>query len=436
MEYSKKIGVLWLSNVPPISLDQDMKNAGGGWLAGAYESIKGEESIELSLAFPVRASQNVFKGKVGKAQYYGFSLPKYLKLFPNKSLQRRVLKKQLQHIISVVNPDILHVFGTEFLHSRVAIECFGKPEKTIIHIQGMVSVYAKNCLLGFSFFIKHLFIPISLLRGTIQEQARKWRKAGKDEIASIQNVQYIMGRTEWDKACTYAINPNATYIHCGETLRSIFYEKSSRWRSHTCKKHSIYFSQSSTQVKGLHLVLPILPQLIKRYPDVHFYIGGGSPIGPNNLMGVLKRSPLGWYLKYQIKKYKLENYVTFLGFQNEKQVIDNLKKVHVFLSSSLIENSPNSIGEAMVVGAPVVTSDVGGVKDFIKHGENGFIYPVDEPYMIPYYIGKIFDDTELAERFSTNGREIGREKYSAEENGKIILSLYSKIGSLQTFKYR
>lgn len=141
---------------------------------------------------------------------------------------------------------------------------------------------------------------------------------------------------------------------------------------------------------------------------------------------MLRRSPLGWYFKHQIKKYKIDNYVTFLGVQNEQQVVQNLKNAHVFLSASLIENSPNSVGEALLVGIPVVSSDVGGVKDFIKHGENGFIYPVDEPYMIPYYIGKIFDQ-EVAESFSKKSREDGRIAYSSKDNGEVIISLYKTI---------
>lgn len=128
-----------------------------------------------------------------------------------------------------------------------------------------------------------------------------------------------------------------------------------------------------------------------------------------------------------VYKYKLEKYVTFLGVQSEQQVVQNLKNAHVFLSASLIENSPNSVGEALVVGTPVVSTDVGGVKNFVKHGANGFIYPVDEPYMIPYYIGKIFDNAELAEQFSEAGRESGRKMYSAENNGKILLQAYSSI---------
>ncbi|NCB03551.1 MAG: hypothetical protein EOM67_15575, partial [Spirochaetia bacterium] len=325
MENSKKVKVLWLSNVPPISLDANKKSFGGGWLAGAYESIKDDETIELSMAFPVSRKLGQVEGRVGNSAYYGFSLPKYLKVVKIKAIERILLKKYLSRIISQSKPDILHIFGTEFLHSRIATECFNKPDQTIIHIQGMVSIYAQHCLLGFPFSIRHLWVPVSLFRGTIQGVSRRWHKAGKDEIRAIQNVDYVMGRTEWDEACTKAINPSVNYIHCGETLRPSFYKEASQWKYEDCKKHSIYFSQSSSQVKGLHLVLPILSELIRKYPKTHLYVGGNSPIGSNTFMGIIKRSPLGWYLKHQIKKYKLNKHVTFLGVQNEQQVVENLK---------------------------------------------------------------------------------------------------------------
>lgn len=427
METVQRIKVLWISNMPPIPLVENPKSFGGGWLSGAYKSIVEDDSIELSMAFPMSRNTKNAEGVVGKTPYYGFSIPKILKIIRIKSIERKLLKKTLASIINRVNPDILHIYGTEYLHSRIAVECFGKPERTIIHIQGMVSVYAKHCASEFPFWVKHLFVPSSILRSTIHSQSRRWRKAGKDEISAIQNTKFIMGRTEWDEACTKAINPSIEYIHCGETLRSSFYKDESKWDYESCVKHSIYFSQSSSQVKGLHLVLSILPELIRRYPDVHLYVGGASPIGDNSIKGFLRRSPLGFYLQHLIRKYKLKDYVTFLGAQNEQQVVQNLKNAHVFLSASLIENSPNSVGEALVIGTPVVSSDVGGVKDFVEHGKNGFIYPVDEPYMIPYYVGRIFDDSGLAKRFSDHGKKIGQNKYSRSENGNIIRLFYNHI---------
>lgn len=422
-----KIKVLWLSNVPPIPLDQNKKTTGGGWLSGAYESLKADDSIELVMAFPVSYKLKKIQGKFENSIYHGFSLPRILKVLKIKAIEKRLLRRYLNDIIKKTDPDILHVFGTEMPHSRIAIECFNKPEKTIVHIQGMVSVIVKHCETGFPLWAKHLFVPSSLLRSTIHGQAKRFKRAGKDEIVSIQKSGYVMGRTEWDEACIKQINPSVNYIHCGETLRSSFYGESSQWKYEECKKHSIYFSQSSSQVKGLHQVLPILPELIRRYPDTHLYIGGNNPIGKSNLKGLLRRSPLGWYFKHQIMKYKLDKYITFLGVQNEQQVVQNLKNAHVFLSASLIENSPNSIGEALLVGTPVVSSDVGGVKDFIEHGENGYIYPVDEPYMIPYYIGKIFDNQNIAKKLTEQRKRNKIDRYSIMRNKSSLHNAYMTI---------
>lgn len=427
MEEKKRTRVLWISNVPPIPLTSNGTYAGGGWLSGAYDSIKGDGAIELAMAFPIKHSEKRREGVADGVPFYGFSYLGYPDVDVCTPLQRTSLRKQIGKILEAVQPDILHVFGSELVHSRLAVELFGKPERTIIHIQGMPSIYAKHCLLGFPFFIRHLVLPHSLLRGTLHGKARIWRRAGKHEIAAIQQVHYIMGRTEWDEACTKAINPTVNYVHCGETLRSAFYEESVKWTQDEVEKYSIYYSQNHSQVKGLHLVLPILPELIRRYPDVHLYIGGRSPIGSNSLKSLIRRKPLGWYLAHQIKKYSLQDHVTFIGVQNAEQVAQNLKRAHVFLSASLIENSPNSVGEAQVVGTPVVSSDVGGVKDFIEHGKSGFIYPLDEPYMIPYYIGKIFDDEVLASNLSEAGRISARVAYSAEENGKALLDMYRII---------
>ena len=47
---------------------------------------------------------------------------------------------------------------------------------------------------------------------------------------------------------------------------------------------------------------------------------------------------------------------------------------HIF-HSSYIENSPNSVGEAQMVGVPVVASRVGGTDSMVEHGKTGFMYP-------------------------------------------------------------
>lgn len=419
---------LWLTNVRPQGFGSSRYSIGGGWISGALESVRKEDNIEIFLAYPLLGSKTIVKENFENVTLLGFAQRKKYNVLPSPSHRLSVLaKRHLREIVDEVEPDILHVFGTESAHSRYAIECFSKPERTIIHVQGLVSVIVKHCEFGIPFWVRHMIVPSFPARGTLRRVKNRFNRAGKDEIVAIKGVNYVMGRTEWDEACTKAINPSVNYIHCGESLRSIFYEESSQWVYEECKKHTIYFSQSSSQVKGLHLVLPILPQLIKQFPDVHLYIGGNSPIGDKSFKSFMMRSSYGWYLKHLIKKYKLHNHVTFLGPQSAEQVVQNLKNAHVFLSASLIENSPNSVGEAMIVGTPVVSSDVGGVKDFINHGRNGFIYPMDAPYMIPYYVGRLFDDFKQAISVSAQARKTSNQKYNPTKNGEAIYSCYRDI---------
>ena len=420
--------ILWLTNIRPQGFGSGKHSTGGGWISGALESVRKEDNVEIFVAYPLLGSKTIVREKFENVTLLGFAQKKKYNVLPSPSYRLCALAKQhLCEIIDKVEPDILHVFGTESVHSRYTIELFNKPERTIIHIQGLVSVIAMHCEFGISFWARHMVVPSFPARGTLRRVRKRFALAGRDEIAAIKRVNHVMGRTEWDEACTKAINPSVNYIHCGESLRSVFYEESSQWKYEECKKHTIYFSQSSSQVKGLHLVLPIIPQLIKRYPDVHLYIGGNSPIGDKSFKSFIMRSSYGWYLKHLIKKYKLHNHVSFLGPQSAEQVVQNLKNAHVFLSASLIENSPNSVGEAMIVGTPVVSSDVGGVKDFIEHGKNGFIYPMDAPYMIPYYAGKLFEENILSQQFSEAGKVTSRKAYDFENNGRVLLDSYQKI---------
>lgn len=420
--------VLWVTNVPPQNIGSIKGYGGGGWIAGAHESISRQKDIQIAITYPLLGTHAIQKESHGNTVLIGFPQKPIMNSIPlPRGKLSKFEKDTIKKIIDEVNPDILHVFGTESLHSRVFIEYFGKPEKTVIHIQGMVSMIAKHCQTGFPFWARHLFVPSSLFWGTISSKQRELAKAGTNEVASIRQVKYIMGRTEWDEACTKAINPNVQYLHCGESLRTSFYEETAKWDVNHCNNQTIYFSQSSKQIKGLHLALSILERLISKYPNVHLYIGGNAPVKLSRFKDYIQMSPLGFYLHHLIKKYRLQNHITFLGPQSEKQVLENLKKAHVFLSTSLIENSPNSVGEAQIIGTPVISSDVGGVKDFITHGQNGFIFPIDEPYMIAYYIEKLFDDDELAMKLSEASRQSSQRLFSKSNNGEAILSLYRKM---------
>ena len=117
----------------------------------------------------------------------------------------------------------------------------------------------------------------------------------------------------------------------------------------------------------------------------------------------------------------------FLGFLSEEKMAERFLKSNVFVSPSSIENSPNSVGEAMLLGVPTVSSDVGGVKNMLTHGKDGFIYPADEPYMIEYYVSKIFESSDLAKEISKSAKEHAEYTHNRFLNGKTLMEIYNNI---------
>ena len=169
-------------------------------------------------------------------------------------------------------------------------------------------------------------------------------------------------------------------------------------------------------------MIEALAILKQTYPDVKLYVGGLDLVNRG-----WKTASYGKYIKDLIKKYGLSENIQFTGMLNEQKMCEQYLKANVFVSPSSIENSPNSVGEAMLLGMPVVSSDVGGVKNLLTHGEEGYIYPYDEPYMLAYYIKNIFKSEEIAKKTGEKAKKKAEEIYSRKKNLADILNIYDSI---------
>lgn len=422
--------ILWICNIPIPSI---AKNIGVkqqnicGWLTGFCESLKSKTEIELHIAFPLLGEKEIKFGNVDNVKYYSFYQPKLLYFLPyeNQVKDNRLERNHIQHIIDIVKPDILHIFGTEYPHSMIAAQIFNNPSKTIVNIQGLTSFYNTHFNLCIPFFYKHLFLPSNLLRGNLAGQEKKMKRRGYNEIKCLKLSNNIIGRTDWDYACTSIINPNSKYYFCNETLRNSFYEDT--WEYNDCIKHSIFMSQGATPIKGLHIMLQALNIVRNKYPDVHLYIGGNDILNNKTLKSKLKQSSYSAYLKMLIKKYKLNQLITFTGSLNEKKIKKQYLSCNVFVSSSTIENSPNSLGEAMILGVPCISSYVGGTYNLLKDKEEGFLYQADAPYMLAFYIDRLFSNPQLAMEFGTRARKHALETHNREKNLEQLLGIYKEV---------
>ena len=141
----------------------------------------------------------------------------------------------------------------------------------------------------------------------------------------------------------------------------------------------------------------------------------------------LKISSYTKYILKLINQWKLKEHVVFLGGLDAQQMKERYLKSHVYILPSVIENSPNSLSEAMSLGVPSVAAAVGGVPSMLEHNREGYLYEAQSPYMLAHYVQKIFDDPQLAGRLSRNAYRRLEKLKNTQGNVERLLEIYRQI---------
>lgn len=414
--------VLWIVNVPTpeaSSLLNIDSTPYGGWLTLTSRVLSESDEIELSIAFPQSLDRQKYKLIKGeKIDYYPFKPQNKLNSYDEEELLK---------ILEQSCPDIVHIFGTEYSHSSFFSNiCIKNNIKFTVSIQGLVSVYSKHYMAHLPAKLMNKYTIKELIkRSNLKAQKSNFVKQGVIEKQVIMDSKYIIGRTDWDKACTEQINDSAKYFHCNENLRSSFYD--GKWNINTKEKHSIFLSQGNYPIKGMHLMLEALFIVIKKYPNCKLYVAGNNIYKNRTIKEKLKLSTYAKYIISLIKKYNLDDKVVFTGPLNEDEMKKMYLKSHVFVCPSSIENSPNSLGEAMILGVPCITSNVGGVSNLIEHEKEGYIYQGDAPYMLAYYIEQVFKDDEKTISLSNAAIQKATSTHNYIKNNFRLIEIYKNI---------
>ncbi len=427
--------VLWLCNVMlpivGVHLNKPFPN-GGGWLTGLSQEIlrHDDNDIELAVCFPIAFDSKIIKGTIkwnenkNTLQYFGFPVRN-----KNGELYDKRTDADLKEIVEEFKPDLIHIFGTEFPHSMGMVHIAPCKETILVGIQGIMRVCAEkyNAKLPPKIVNRYTFRDW-IKRDRIIDAKNKYLVRAGYEKETLKNSIHVAGRTKFDFAETLKMNPDRQYHLLNESLRDVFYQN--RWALEEVERHTIFISQANYPLKGFHFVLEALPEILVQFPDTKVFVAGDRIVPKRSIKGQIKISSYGKHIKELMKEKNLESCVFFVGSLNAEEMCARYKKSHVFVSASVIENSPNSVGEAMLLGMPVVSSDVGGVSDMITCKEEGILVESADVSAFSKAILAIFKDDQMAIRMGEAANQKAKCTHDKENGYKQLMQIYKTIGKL------
>lgn len=425
--------ILWMSNypLPSISVELKLKTiVNEGWKIQLSEQITKEQAT-LNFAFPCDTIKKPIFGEIDDIRYIGFPVTR------KRRQRQNIMNHEIQlisEILSQGNYDVIHIWGTEFLHSYTTVQAakrLGIIDKIVISIQGIAAECALHYYSGvdIQYIKKQSLIDIIRNRGILKD-ALSMKERGYLETMTLCEVRNIIGRTEFDKRYVQLVNPKARYFNCNETLRECFY--TNKWNYEECTRNTIFISQGTYPLKGLHYVLKALVIVKKVIPDVKLFIGGSDMIGlpkKSIMRRLFAEHPYPQFLNEIIDNGNIRENVFPLGQKNADEMKQLYLSSNIFVLPSNIENSPNSLGEAMLLGVPSIAANVGGVSSMSGNDIDALLYQHDDYYMLASRLIELLMDREKQEFLSRNAIVNATKRHDAEKNLHQMLSIYDEIYS-------
>ena len=401
--------VLWVVNHIMPSLAEELslnKPTSGGWLVRLSEELVKRFDIELYIICPGESFDKfLVKGIVF------ITIPlSYLDRFYKSSNKTQEF---FYKIVLDVDPSVVHVQGTEFCFNSAYLDL--KEVPVIFSIQGLISEITQK---------KYDLVGLDKVGYTAKlvEYIRSLRDVfrSKSELDQLRRGKYFIGRTLWDEAHTYFNNTERKYFFSPEIIRKDFFEI--QWDINKIEKYSIFCAGGyARSLKGFHNILYIASLLKKDYPELRLIVPGDDLRKYKGFFGYKSD------LKKLLFSLQLENMVSFTGALNSEEMAKEFACSHVYLMGSSIENSSNTLCEAMCIGVPSVVPFVGGVPSLIDQEKEALFYQSNDNVQAAWQIKRLFDNDELCNNLSNNSILKSAQIYKYNDISNRVFNIYNEV---------
>lgn len=162
------------------------------------------------------------------------------------------------------------------------------------------------------------------------------------------------------------------------------------------------------ELKGIQFMIRALPEVLTRYPRVHYLI-----VGDGDYRDVLVS---------EVRKAGVEDHVIFAGQRDDVPYF--LAASDIFVLPTLTEALPTVLAEAMAARLPIIASAVGGIPEMIVDGENGLLVPAGQVDVLSAACMRLLSNLDEASSMGDKGRSVADQKFNIRRQAKQLGELY------------
>lgn len=410
--------VLWVTNIL-FSHHCEMMGistigVGGSWLYAAYQGSYDIKDLQLHIVTVADVADRrvaEFDGNIFYVLPGGNMFNYDVDSIDNREEWERLYKE--------IKPDVVIIWGTEGRHSYLAMQVF-KDVPNAIYVQGHIKSIVDHYYDG---------VPSKYITNTLRDyiditnkhsRYNSYERQKKIEDQMFKLAQAVVVENDWCEDMCLTSNPNLKVFRNNLPIRKEYYD--AQWQMGKVEKYSIFTNAGGYPIKGHHILLQALSIVKQQYPNFKCYIPGVTLSVYDTYK---RRTGYTKYLCKLIKDGNLTDNIVFLGNLSAEQMAQQLEKCNVYVMPSIVENHSSSLIEAMIVGAPCVSSLVGGTASLIHNNLNGFLYNSLDSVSLAGLILRLFKSFELAEKFSNNVVKI--REIRASDFSKDMIKIYNLL---------
>jgi glycosyltransferase involved in cell wall biosynthesis len=415
--------VLWFTEWQPPAvlrhLGLDEMPGPQAWVDSLAAHLRERPGVELTIAAPGAAAPELFEAD--GVRYAVVPLParraRIARIAQNwgHRLTPPGTLRAAASLVDRLRPDVVHVHGTE---GGFGLLAGMRPDAPlVISLQGILQAYRG------AYFQGHTASEVARLvassefakgRGLVHRYLLLRRQARR-EARVMREARSFIGRTAWDREVLAAVNPGAAYYHCEEIMRPQF--AAATWHGGGNDGATVYTTSSALMGKGTECLLEACALLRSR----------GVVRLTLRVAGVPRGSELDAVYRRAAERFGVSALVDWLGRLDAAAIAAELAAADVFAYPSFVDNSPNSLAEAMLVGTPIVASGVGGIPTMLADGEQGLLVAAGDAAELAAAVERLLADRAAAARLGAAARALALVRHEPGRITDRTLEIYEDV---------